>query len=108
MWFDKKSVRYKIPSHRIVDIQKQWNYVREGKRYANPSFLYGTATVCLFCSQFFWDIDVGFNVRITYFFSFIFKYILFRPRLTKGMNYFLPLRETLYFLAAMDYPDWVV
>ena len=49
--YDRSSVMYRIPNHRIIDLQKSWNYVREGRRYQSASFLYAMTTVCVFCFQ---------------------------------------------------------
>lgn len=64
MYFDRKTVCYKVPNHRLFHIHKKWNKARaargdkdvadkEGRRYENASFLYQAATVCAFCAQFF-------------------------------------------------------
>ncbi len=49
--YDRSSVMYRIPNHRILDLQKSWNYVREGRRYQSASFLYAETKVCVFCFQ---------------------------------------------------------
>lgn len=53
MYFEKCSVSYKVPNHRIMDLQKKWKYKREGRRYNTASFIYASETVCVFCSQLF-------------------------------------------------------
>lgn len=53
MYFHRKSVNYKVPNHRIFDLERQWNVKRDGRRYTNPAFLYKMVDVCCFCSQFF-------------------------------------------------------
>ena len=55
MWFEKSSVVYKVPQHRLIDLQKKWNCHNEGRRYSTASFLYATTSVCMLCSQFFDD-----------------------------------------------------
>jgi hypothetical protein len=52
MWFDRKSVNYQVPNHRILELRQSWNYVQSGRRYASASYLYGNSLVCSFCSQF--------------------------------------------------------
>jgi hypothetical protein len=52
MWFDRKSVVYEVPNHRILELRKSWNYIQSGRRYASASYLYGNSLVCSFCSQF--------------------------------------------------------
>ena len=53
LFFEKSSVIYKVPNHRIMDLQKQWKFPREGRRYNTASFIYAMTTVCTFCSQLF-------------------------------------------------------
>mmetsp|Transcript_23164 Transcript_23164/g.33959 ORF Transcript_23164/g.33959 Transcript_23164/m.33959 type:complete len:1078 (-) Transcript_23164:146-3379(-) len=53
MWFDKKSVFYKVPNHRILKLRKSWNYIQTGARYSSASYLYRNSCVCSFCTQFF-------------------------------------------------------
>ena len=53
MYFHRNSVNYKVPNHRIFDLERQWNVKREGRRYSNAGFLYKMVDVCCFCSQFF-------------------------------------------------------
>ena len=53
MWFEKKSVCYTVPNHRIIDLRKTWNYGQEGRRYESASYKYTNTPICLFCSQFF-------------------------------------------------------
>jgi len=53
MYFEKTSVSYKVPNHRIMDLQRKWKYKREGRRYNTASFIYAFETVCAFCSQLF-------------------------------------------------------
>ncbi len=57
MYFNRHTVKYKVPNHRIHELHKKWkggNGGLEGRRYQSPSFLYTTTIVCTFCSQFFW------------------------------------------------------
>jgi hypothetical protein len=53
MYFHRNSVNYKVPNHRIFELERQWKVKREGRRYANAGFLYKMIDVCCFCSQFF-------------------------------------------------------
>ena len=53
MFFHRNSVGYKVPNHRLYDLQKSWGVKKEGRRYTNAAFLYRMAEVCTFCSQFF-------------------------------------------------------
>jgi len=53
MFFHRNSVNYKVPCHRIIEMERKWGIVREGRRYENAAFLYRTVHVCCFCSQFF-------------------------------------------------------
>jgi hypothetical protein len=55
LYFRRDTVNYKVPNHRIHELQKKWqgNDKLEGRRYSCPSFLYTTVIVCSFCSQFF-------------------------------------------------------
>ena len=56
MYFDKSSMEYRVPRHRIIDYQKLWNYHGiQGRRYESASFLYSMVKVCTFCAQFFED-----------------------------------------------------
>lgn len=52
-YFSKASINFKVPNHRIIDLQHSWGYIREGKRYQNAAFLYSQSRVCVFCSQLF-------------------------------------------------------
>lgn len=60
MYFDRETVNYKVPNHRIFDLQNKWrenskNAVKlDGRRYQSASFLYTETLVCTFCSQQFW------------------------------------------------------
>jgi hypothetical protein len=55
--FNRDTVNYKVPIHRIMELKKEWDKKGEnsfeGRRYNFPSYLYTTTSVCLFCSQFF-------------------------------------------------------
>lgn len=53
MYFHKSTVCYRVPNHRILELQKKWKSVKEGRRYQSASFLYNMTEVCLFCSQLF-------------------------------------------------------
>lgn len=53
MFFHRNSVNYKVPCHRIIETERKWGIVKEGRRYENAAFLYRTVHVCCFCSQFF-------------------------------------------------------
>jgi hypothetical protein len=53
MYFHRDSVNYKVPNHRILDLERNWNVKREGRRYASAGYLYKMIEVCCFCSQFF-------------------------------------------------------
>ena len=57
LYFDKTSVRYKVPNHRIIQLQRDWNIIKEGARYRSGSFLYATSEVCVFCAQRFSYVD---------------------------------------------------
>jgi hypothetical protein len=49
--YDRSSVMYRIPNHRILDLQRNWNYIRDGRRYQSASFKYAETKVCVFCFQ---------------------------------------------------------
>lgn len=53
MYFHRNSVNYKVPNHRIYELETSWNIKRSGRRYQNAAFLYKMINVCCFCSQFF-------------------------------------------------------
>ena len=53
MYFHRNSVNYKVPNHRIFDLERKWNVKRDGRRYTNPAFMYKMVDVCCFCAQFF-------------------------------------------------------
>ena len=54
MYFHKDSVFYKVPQHRIIDLQKASNYDgMVGRRYQCSSFLYTLTRVCTMCTQYF-------------------------------------------------------
>lgn len=53
MFFHRNSINYKVPCHRIIETERKWGIVKEGRRYENAAFLYRTVLVCCFCSQFF-------------------------------------------------------
>ena len=55
LWFEKSSVMYTTPNHRIEAVFKSWGYVRQGKRYTTASFLYANAHLCTFCAHMFDD-----------------------------------------------------
>lgn len=55
LYFERKSIHYKIPNYRIIELRKSWNYAQDGKRYDSASFRYFSVRVCLFCAQFFSD-----------------------------------------------------
>ena len=57
LYFEKTSVRYKVPNHRIIQLQRDWNILKEGARYQSGSFLYTTSEVCVFCAQRFSYVD---------------------------------------------------
>ena len=76
LFFDRKSVQYKVPNYRIIEMRRSANVLQgiqfciviklvfdnffiEGKRYDSPSFKYFMARVCLFCSQFFDDYGIS-------------------------------------------------
>ena len=53
MYFEKSSVKSKVPNHRIIDLQRSWGVVIEGTRYTTASYLYANSVVCVFCEQLF-------------------------------------------------------
>lgn len=55
-YFERSSVKYRVPNHRIIDLQRSWNVKLEGRRYQSGSFLYSTSCVCVFCAQLFHDV----------------------------------------------------
>lgn len=55
-YYERQSLANRVPNHRILDLQTQWNYSRQGRRYSSASFLYSSAKVCLFCAQLFSDV----------------------------------------------------
>ena len=57
LYFEKSSVRYKVPNHRIIQLQREWRILKEGTRYNSGSFLYATSEVCVFCAQRFSHVD---------------------------------------------------
>ena len=57
LYFEKSSVRYKVPNHRIIQLQREWRVLKEGARYQSGSFLYATCEVCVFCAQRFSHVD---------------------------------------------------
>jgi len=57
LYFEKSSVRYKVPNHRIIQLQREWKILKEGARYNSGSFLYATSEVCVFCAQRFSHVD---------------------------------------------------
>jgi hypothetical protein len=58
MYFDKESMEYRVPKHRIIEYQKLWEFEGvQGRRYEAASFLYSTVRVCTMCSQFFEETD---------------------------------------------------
>lgn len=70
MYFDRHTVKYKVPNHRIFDLQRSWMQKNgeeskvEGKRYKSASYLYTDTTVCTFCSQFFWLLKDELNDKL--------------------------------------------
>ncbi len=53
MYFEKKSVNFSVPNHRVIDLQRSWNVKIEGARYSTASYLYTNSSVCVFCAQLF-------------------------------------------------------
>lgn len=53
MWYEKKSVSYSVPNHRIIGLRRSWNYHQEGRRYESASYKYTNTPICLLCAQFF-------------------------------------------------------
>lgn len=93
MWFDRKSVIYKVPNHRILELRKSWNFVQTGRRYASASYLYGNSLVCCFCSQFLSSSSDNDQVIIIY--SYILLYFLyFLNLLQKSPSIVLPGPKT--------------
>lgn len=60
LYFEKSSVRYKVPNHRIIQLQRDWQILKEGARYQSGSFLYASSEVCVFCAQRFSYVDEDF------------------------------------------------
>ncbi|RYH28889.1 hypothetical protein EON65_10480 [archaeon] len=58
LYFNRNSICYKVPNHRIYSLRREWSktkngFDKQGRRYESASFLYQSTTVCCFCSQFF-------------------------------------------------------
>ncbi len=53
MYFEKSSVCFKVPNHRIIEKQREWRVALKGRRYESASFLYSASNVCKFCALFF-------------------------------------------------------
>lgn len=62
-YFVKASVKYSVPNHRILSLQKKWKHNKEGKRYGTAAFLYATSHVCTFCAQLFQDVTPEVEVK---------------------------------------------
>ena len=58
MYFEKKSVNFKIPNHQIMKKQTEWNMPCDGRRYESASFLYSSSNLCKFCAHFFDEYSV--------------------------------------------------
>jgi hypothetical protein len=56
-YFVKASVKYSVPNHRILSLQKKWKHNKEGKRYGTAAFLYASSHVCTFCTQLFQNVS---------------------------------------------------
>ena len=52
-YFHKKSMQRRVTNFKILELQKSWNCLSEGKRYETSSFLYEGSAVCTFCYQLF-------------------------------------------------------
>lgn len=59
MYFEKSSVSFKVPNHRLIDKLRGWNVPIEGRRYQSASFLYSTSNLCRFCAHLFADINTN-------------------------------------------------
>ena len=58
MYFHKDTMEYKVPQHRIIDLQKASNYDgMVGRRYQCSSFLYTLTRVCTMCTQYFMVVE---------------------------------------------------
>jgi hypothetical protein len=84
MWYDRKSIKYKVPNHRILALRKQWGYNQTGTRYSSASYLYGNSKLCVFCAQLFSNSTKTFTVRLFCFIPYITDKISLRlPMSTK-------------------------
>lgn len=52
-YFHKKSMQRRVTNFKILQLQKSWNCLSEGKRFETSSFLYEGSAVCTFCYQLF-------------------------------------------------------
>jgi hypothetical protein len=55
LYFEKSSVNFKVPNHRLVDKQREWSVPLGGRRYESASFLYSMSYICTFCAHIFDD-----------------------------------------------------
>lgn len=57
MYFERRSVSFVVPNHRVIKKLQDWGVYLEGRRYKNGSFMYSNVSVCTFCSQLFAESD---------------------------------------------------